>query len=244
MNETNRYHRQMLVKEISASGQEKLQAAHIAIVGVGGLGSAVSLYLAGAGVGKITLIEADTVSLSNLHRQVLYREDDIGKPKVQVAQKALSARNRDITVIAHQKRLSTENIDDLLADIDVIVDAGDNFSLSYLLSDFAVAQQTPLVSASVLQTNGYLGVYAFSTATQQPCPSLRAIFPEPPPTNNANHSGGIIGTVAGILGTLQAQEVIKVILADPAQLAGRLLNLDLWHYRQSIIDFNEIPNHL
>ncbi len=237
----NRYHRQTLVKALGDAGQEKLGKAHIGMVGVGGLGSPASMYLAGAGVGKLTLIDHDNVSLTNLHRQVLFRESDIGKPKAEVAKHTLNDLNRQSEIIAVTEALNTENIKRLLAEADVIVDAADNFAISYLLSDFARKYRKPLVSASVMQTYGYVGVYGFSTYAQTLCPSLRAVFPHPPAAGQDCNSVGVISTAAGMLGVLQAQEVLKVILGDANQLAGRLLNVDCWTYRQSIINFNRAP---
>ncbi len=237
----NRYHRQTLVKTLGDSGQEKLGKAHIGIVGVGGLGCPVSTYLAGAGIGKLTLIDHDSVSLTNLHRQVLFTESDIGKPKAKIAKNTLNDLNRESKIVAVTEALNAANIKRLLVQADVIVDAADNFAISYLLSDFSRKHHKPLVSASVMQTYGYVGVYGFSTYAQMACPSLRAVFPHPPAVGQDCNSVGVMGTAAGMLGILQAQEVIKVILGDASQLAGRLLNVDCWTYRQSIMDFNQAP---
>lgn len=237
----NRYDRQTRVTQLGEAGQKKLAAAHVGLVGVGGLGSPISLYLTGAGVGKITLIDHDSVSVSNLHRQVLFRESDVNQPKAEAAKTTLSGLNSDVELLAHAEKLTAANIEPLLTGVDVIVDACDNFALSYLLSDYACRVGKPLVSASVMMTTGYVGVYGFSTATQAPCPSLRAVFPSPPQAGQDCNSVGVIGTAAGIIGLLQAQEVIKVILGDTAQLAGRLLMLDCWTYRQHIMDFNGAP---
>lgn len=234
----NRYQRQIQVAPIGVTGQKKLNHAHVGMVGVGGLGSPASLYLTGAGVGKITLIDHDTVSLTNLHRQVLFRESDIDKPKVDIAKATLADLNHDVELLAYAEKLTADNIECVLAGVDVIVDACDNFVLSYLLSDFAVKHRKPLVSASVMQTNGYVGVYAFNTHRKMPCPSLRAVFPHPPRVGQDCNSVGVIGTAAAMLGVLQAQEVIKVILGDAEQLAGRLLNVDCWSCRQSLMDFS------
>lgn len=237
----NRYQRQMQVAPIGTAGQVKLQTAHIGMVGVGGLGSPAALYLAGAGVGKMTLIDHDMVSLTNLHRQVLFRESDIGKPKVEIAQQTLAGLNGDIELLTYAEKLSAENIDRVLAAVDVIVDACDNFALSYLLSDYACQTGKPLISASVMLTHGYVGVYGFCTATHKRCPSLRAVFPSPPDVGQDCNSVGVIGTAAGMMGVLQAQEVIKVILGDSNQLAGRLLYLDCWTYHQHVMDFSHAP---
>lgn len=237
----NRYQRQTIVAQIGATGQQRLRAAHVAIVGVGGLGSPVGLYLAGAGVGKLTLVDHDTVSLTNLHRQVLYREHDVGKSKATMAKAMLSGLNGDIQLCSHTQPMNADNIERLLAGVDVIVDAADNFAISYLLSDFAHQHRKSLVSASVMQTSGYVGVYCYATDRKAVCPSLRAVFPQPPHVGQDCNSAGVVGTAAGMVGLLQAQEVIKVIVEDTHQLAGRLLSIDCWTYRQSIMDFNHAP---
>lgn len=234
-----RYSRQIAVKALGEAGQKRLQSAHVGIVGLGGLGSPVSVYLAGAGIGKMTLIDHDCVSLTNLHRQVLYRESDIGRKKVEVAHATLRDLNREIELESYAEKLTAASIENVLGDVDVLVDATDNFALSYLLSDFALSQAKTLVSASVMRTDGYVGVYCHSTVNDTSCPSLRAVFPNPPAVGQDCNSVGVIGTAAGLVGVLQAQEVIKVVLGDQQQLAGRLLTLDCWTYRQSIIDFSD-----
>ncbi|WP_435979298.1 ThiF family adenylyltransferase [Psychrobacter sp. DM4] len=234
----DRYQRQIGVSQLKLLGQQRLLDSHVAIVGMGGLGSPASLYLAGAGVGKLTLIDHDIVSLTNLHRQILYREADIDHYKAETARDTLIQLNYDIEIISHNLRLTASNIDDLLAEATVIVDASDNFALSYLLSDFCLKTRKPLVSASVMGVTGYVGVFCHSSIKgQSDCPSMRAIFPSPPPADQNCNSVGVIGTAAGIMGILQAQEVIKVVVQDKHQLAGRLLSLDMWSYRQTIIDF-------
>lgn len=234
-NHNNRYNRQAQVPQIGEEGQSKLAKAHVAIVGMGGLGCPVAQYLAGAGVGKLTLIDHDVVSLSNLHRQILYRESDINHLKAEIAKQRLQALNSEINLIANTVRLTADNIADLLMDATVVVDATDNFAISYLLSDFCMISQKPLVSGSVMGVTGYLGVFCWGLNHQ--IPSLRAVFPNPPQVGQDCNSIGVVGTSAGIIGTLQAQEVIKVIMGDSAQLAGRLLSVDTWTLRQTIMDF-------
>lgn len=249
----NRYNRQIQVPQIGETGQQKLTNAHVAIIGMGGLGCPASLYLAGAGIGKLTLIDHDVVSISNLHRQILYKETDVGKYKTDVAKKTLIELNNDIQIIRHANRLTAGNIDSLLADANVVVDAADNFAISYLLSDYAEKTNKPLVSASVIGVHGYLGVFCNRTNTNidtgmkgtDTCvPSMRAVFPSPPDVGQDCNSVGVIGTSAGIMGTLQAQEVIRVVLGDTHQLAGKLLSLNLWTHHQSIMDFNSATEPL
>lgn len=239
-----RYNRQIQVPQIGYDGQEKLANAHVAIIGMGGLGCPAGFYLAGAGVGKLTLIDHDVVSLNNLHRQVLYCEEDVNAFKSETAKKALTDINKEIQVNSHNVKLMPSNIADLLLDVDVLVDATDNFTISYLLSDYAQKNNKPLVSASVMGVVGYVGVYCYgttATANNIRLPSLRAVFPNPPEVGQDCNSIGVIGTASGMMGTLQAQEVMKVILGDSNQLAGRLLSIDLWTYRQSIMDFSNAP---
>ncbi|MBS9777720.1 MAG: HesA/MoeB/ThiF family protein [Gammaproteobacteria bacterium] len=237
----DRYHRQMMVDKLGVLGQDKLISSHVAVVGLGGLGSPLCLYLAGAGVGKLTLVDHDDVSLTNLHRQVLYREHDTNQSKAEIAKKTLSELNGQIEIVSSNQPVNASNIDDMFDGVDVIVDAADNFAISYLLSDYAYEHHKPLVSASVMQTYGYVGVYCYSSFSQKVLPSMRAIFSHPPDVGVDCNSVGVIGTSAGIIAMLQAQEVIKVIVGDKEQLAGKLLNFDCWNYRQSIIDFNSAP---
>jgi len=235
----NRYIRQQLVSQLGPESEAKLTNARVLIVGSGGLGSPVSTLLAGAGVGEITLIDDDIVSLSNLHRQTLFTESDIGEFKVHAAKKRLSSINSEITINVIAERLDLDNATELVSGSTVVVDAADNFLASYLLSDLCFAKRIPLVSASVLTTHGYLGVYC---GTQnKPAPSLRAVFPAPSSDVNNCNTAGVTGPSVGIIGSYQAQEVLKVITQSESQLLGKLMSLDLWDYRQHIIDFNQSP---
>ena len=202
----NRYIRQQLVAQLGSESQELLANARVLIVGAGGLGSPVSTLLAGAGVGEITLIDDDDVSLSNLHRQTLYTESDIGELKVNAAQKRLSAINSDINIKVIAERLNLDNAAQLVAESTVVVDAADNFLTSYLLSDLCFEKRIPLVSASVLTTHGYLGVYCGTK--EKPAPSLRAVFPAPSSDVNNCNTAGVTGPSVGLIGSYQAQEVL------------------------------------
>ena len=232
---SNRYQRQQLVPQFGTESQQKFAAAKVLIIGAGGLGSPVATQLAGAGVGKITLVDHDVVSLSNLHRQTLFTEADLDKPKAQAAQARLRALNSDIQIDAIQQALSPQNAEALVRSHTVVVDAADSFFVSYLLNDLCFKHRIPFVSASVLQTNGYLGV--FCGTKNKPAPSMRAIFPAPPLNAKSCNTAGVTGPSVGIIGSLQAQEVLKVVLQDPAQLLAKLLYLDLWDYRQNIVNF-------
>lgn len=231
-----RYSRQQRVGYFGAGSQSRLKDARVLIVGVGGLGSPVSLFLAGAGVGKLILVDHDVVSLSNLHRQILFQERDINQPKVVAAKKRLSALNSELEIEVVNAALNPVNAKELVDQATVVVDAADNFLASYLLSDLCFASRTPLVTASVLTTHGYLGV--FCGTHDRPAPSLRAVFASPSKTAANCSTAGVTGPSVGVIGSYQAQEVLKVILADPSQLLGRLMTLDLWNYSQNTIDFS------
>jgi len=230
-----RYQRQQLVSQLGPQSQALLTDARVLIVGAGGLGSPVSTLLAGAGVGRITLVDHDVVSLSNLHRQTLFTEADIKQPKVLAARERLQAINSDICVQAVNEALSSKNVERLVSQHSIVVDAADSFFTSYLLSDVCFRHRIPLVSASVLTTSGYIGV--FCGTEYAPAPSMRAIFPSPPLSAQNCSTAGVTGPSVGVIGSIQAQEVLKVIVNSPAQLLGKLLYLDLWDYRQSIVNF-------
>lgn len=213
-----------------------LADAHVVIIGAGGLGSPVSLFLAGAGVGEITLVDPDVVSLSNLHRQILFQESDIDQPKVVCAKKRLNALNSDIKINAINAAITPDNVEPFVAKATVVVDAADNFLVTYLLSDTCFEKRVPLVSASVIGVHGYLGVFCGTSA--QPAPSMRALFPSPSgPSQNCN-TAGVTGPSVGIIGSYQAQETLKVIMQDHSQLLGKLLYVDAWSYQHNEVDFS------
>lgn len=232
----NRYARQQQVSVMGPTSAKLLAEAHVLIVGVGGLGSPVSTLLAGAGVGEITLIDSDVVSLSNLHRQTLYQESDIGLAKVTCAKARLTALNSEIKINAINEALTPDNAEVLVNKSTVIVDAADNFLVSYLLSDICLRNRKPLVSASVISTHGYLGV--FCGTEQKAAPSMRAVFPVPSVPSQNCSTAGVTGPSVGIIGAYQAQETLKVIVQDPDQLLGKLLYIDAWAYQQNLVDFS------
>ena len=232
----SRYGRQQLVKQFGEQSQAALKGACVLVIGAGGLGSPLCLFLAGAGVGSLILVDHDVVSLSNLHRQILFQEDDIGELKVNAAKERLSALNSDIKIDVLAQPLTSDNASDLVKRATVVVDAADNFLVSYLLSDVCLVARIPLVTASVLTTHGYLGV--FCGTAKQTAPSLRAVFPSPSKTAGNCSTAGVTGPSVGVISSYQAQEVLKVILDDENQLLGKLMYLDLWSYSQNIIDFS------
>jgi molybdopterin/thiamine biosynthesis adenylyltransferase/rhodanese-related sulfurtransferase len=236
MSEFERYSRQTLVKQVGLAGQEKLATAKVLIIGAGGLGCQVAAQLAGAGVGNLFIIDHDTVALSNLHRQILFREADIGKDKATVAKRELQAINSSISISALPARLSVSNVNDLIHGVDLVIDAADNFATSYLLSDACLTQRIALLSASVNRSFGYLGV--FCGTAQKSAPSLRALFPKLPNEQLSCDTVGVTGPSVGVIASLQAQEAIKVLIGDAHQLFGKLLYVDLWNYNFHCIDFN------
>lgn len=234
MQELERYSRQTKVSQIGAKGQAQLAESRVLIVGMGGLGSHLGLQLAGAGIGELILLDHDVVDISNLHRQTLYREQDVGKPKALCAQLALQNLNSDIVVSAANEKLLPRNVNDWVARADVVVDAADNFATSYLLSDACLELGVSLVSASVNSTFGYLGVFCGSP--ENLAPSYRAVFPRLPEKIQNCDVVGVTGPSVGVIASLQAQETIKVLLNDQHQLRGQLLYLDVWNYSQHKID--------
>jgi len=233
----SRYQRQSLLSQFSGEAQGKIDNARALIVGMGGLGSPVSNLLAGAGVGNITIVDGDTVSLSNLHRQTLYTEQDIDELKVTAAKKRLEAVNSNIKIHSIAEHLSIQNAEQLVKNASVVIDAADSFFVTYLLSDLCYQHRIPLVSASVLKTQGYLGV--FCGTQSKPAPSYRAVFNSPGASAQSCDTVGVTGPSVGIIGSLQAQEALKVIIKDSSALLGKIMYLDLWDYQQRIIDFSK-----
>jgi molybdopterin/thiamine biosynthesis adenylyltransferase/rhodanese-related sulfurtransferase len=215
-----RYSRHLLVPEIGLEGQLKLLDAKVLLLGAGGLGSPAALYLAAAGVGTIGIVDDDVVDLSNLQRQVAHSEARIGAAKVDSAEQAIHDINSDIDVVKYKTRLDASNIMEIVDGYDVIVDGVDNFPTRYLLNDATVRLKIPVVSASILGFDGQLSVFA---PYEGPC--YRCLYPTPPPAELAPSCGanGVLGALPGIMGVLQAIEVVKLITGAGEPLIGRLL---------------------
>ena len=212
-----RYSRHLLIPEVGEAGQLKLLDSRVLLLGAGGLGSPAALYLAAAGVGTLGIVDADIVDASNLQRQVLHTTDRIGQPKTASARIALEALNPDVQVIEHQVRLSSENVDEIIAGYDVVVDGTDNFPTRYLLNDASVKHRIPVVHASIFRFEGQLSVFR---PYEGPC--YRCLFPEPPPPELAPScaEGGVLGVLPGIMGSLQAAEAIKLLLEIGDSMVG------------------------
>ncbi len=219
----NRYSRHLLLPEVGLEGQLKLLDAKVLLLGAGGLGSPSALYLAAAGVGTIGLVDDDLVDVSNLQRQVIHSSERVGVPKVDSAEQSIHELNPDVNVVKYQTRLDASNIMEIIDGYDVIVDGVDNFPTRYLLNDASVRLGIPVVSASILGFDGQLAVFA---PREGPC--YRCLYPEPPPAELAPSCGdnGVLGVLPGVLGLLQATEVVKLVVGTGEPLIGRLLVYD------------------
>ena len=218
-----RYSRHLKVPEIGEEGQTRLLESKVLLVGAGGLGCPAGLYLAAAGVGTLGVADFDRVDLSNLQRQVLHTNASVGRPKTESAEATLTALNPDVKVVRHDQRLEADNVMDVIAPYDVLVDGSDNFSTKYLVNDAAVLQGKPTVYGSIFRFEGQASVFV---PRQGPC--YRCLFPEPTPPELAPScdEAGVLGVLPGLVGLIQATEAIKLILGRGQSLRGRLLTYD------------------
>ncbi len=228
-----RYCRQILLEEIGCAGQEKLLDGRALIIGAGGLGSPIALYLAAAGVGTIGIADGDEVELSNLQRQILHFTPDIGASKVSSAREKMTALNPDVMVVPHQTSVNGENIEEIIKGYDFVVDATDNFPSRFLINDTCVRLSIPYSHGGVLRFFGQT-----ITVLPHSSPCYRCIFPEPPPDEVASACcrDGILGVVPGVIGSIQATEAIKYLTGIGEMLTGRLLTFDALRMR-----FREVP---
>jgi molybdopterin/thiamine biosynthesis adenylyltransferase len=231
----NRYARQEILPEVGPAGQAKLRAAHIVVVGAGGLGCPVLQYLVGAGVGRISIVDDDVVALSNLHRQPLYRMDQIGQYKAEAAATTLGALNLDCEITPFTQRLDADNVARLISQADVVLDCADSFAASYILSDACFAGRLPFISASVLGLTGYVGGFCAGA------PSLRAVFPDLPERAANCSTAGVMGPVVGAIGALQAQMALAHIINQSPAPLGQMLTLDCSNWRTAGFRFDEAP---
>src|ERR1700723_3159301 len=218
-----RYSRHLIMPEVGMDGQLKLKQAKVLCIGTGGLGAPLGLYLAAAGVGRIGLVDFDRVDDSNLQRQVLFSTKDVGRPKIEAAADRLRGLNPDIQIDTFETHLSSDNALDILKDYDIIVDGTDNFPTRYLVNDASVLLGKPNVYGSIFRFDGQVSVFG---APGGPC--YRCLYPEPPPPELVPNcaEGGVLGVLAGIVGTWQASEALKLVLGIGTPLIGRLMLVD------------------
>lgn len=221
-----RYRRHLTMPEVGEAGQHKLLRSRVALIGAGGLGSPIALYLAAAGVGRLTLIDDDRVERSNLQRQILHAESRLGQRKVESGRTALLDLNPTIEVVAHEARLEAANVLDLLAGHDVVVDGSDNLPTRYLVNDACLRLGVPNVYGAIFRFEGQVSVFGGAAPGVRPC--YRCLFPEPPPAEYAPScaEAGVLGVLPGVIGTIMAAETIKLLLGLGEPMAGRLLLYD------------------
>ena len=220
--QVQRYSRHIIMPQVGSGGQRKLIDAKVLIVGAGGLGSPVAVYLALAGVGTIGIVDFDTVDVSNLQRQILHQNKDIGRPKVVSAKETLTSYNPEINVILHEEPITSDNAMDIIPKYDVVINGADNFAARYLVNDACYLSGTPLVDGSILLFDGQASVYLPGNGC------YRCLFPTPPPPGVVPScaEAGVLGALPGMVGTIQATEAIKLILGIGDPLSGRLLLID------------------
>jgi adenylyltransferase/sulfurtransferase len=231
-NQINRYSRQTKLPEVGSEGQAKLRAASVLIVGVGGLGCPVAQYLVAAGVGTLGLIDNDLVDITNLHRQILFTENDLGKPKAEVAKEFLQKIDSKTEIHAYPERLTAANAITLFKKYDLVIDGTDNFQSKYLINDACLLTYKPWVYASIYKFQGQLSVFNYQNG-----PTYRCLFPKVPVQDISCETTGVIGVLPGVLGTLQAAEAIKVIIGLGTVLTGKLKIVDLLSMQDQLIFF-------
>jgi molybdopterin/thiamine biosynthesis adenylyltransferase len=227
-----RYSRQILLPQVGIEGQQKLLDAHVVIVGAGGLGSPAAMYLASAGVGRLTIADHDDVDLSNLQRQILHDSGALGRPKVESARERLAALNPEVSVTPLQARLDAAQLHELAHQADVIVDASDNFATRFSVNAACVANRTPLVSGAAVRMEGQLSVF-IPTRADSPC--YRCLYREGEELDQTCTNNGVLAPIVGVIGSLQAFETLKLLLGIGESLCGRLLIFDgLYHEWRSV----------
>jgi molybdopterin/thiamine biosynthesis adenylyltransferase/rhodanese-related sulfurtransferase len=237
--QVKRYSRHIMLPEVGEAGQAKLLDSKVLFIGAGGLGSPSSMYLAAAGVGTLGLVDDDVVDESNLQRQLLHNIERLGMPKVDSARKTLQLLNPDVKVIGHQERMSSENVLRIIADYDVIVDGADNFPTRYLLNDAALKLKKPVVHASIFRFEGQVTTFLPDSG-----PCYRCLYPDPPPPGMAPscQEAGVLGVLPGLVGTMQANEAIKILLGIGETLSGRLLVFDALSTKFRTLKLRKDPN--
>ncbi|WP_108425327.1 HesA/MoeB/ThiF family protein [Flagellimonas amoyensis] len=235
----SRYDRQIKLTEVGQKGQEEFRNAKVLIVGVGGLGCPAAMYLVGAGVGKIGLMDHDRVDVSNLHRQVLFKESDVGRPKALVAKERLEKQNSEVQFEVYEKPLTVENAENTVKQYDIVLDGTDNFETKYLINDACLLADKPWVFASIYKNEGQLSVFNYKDG-----PTYRCVFPKSTRQNISCETTGVLGVLPGILGTLQAAEVIKIILGAGELLSGKLKLINMMLSSEQTIKLNKRPEEI
>lgn len=234
-----RYSRQIMLPQVGYEGQQKLLDARVAVIGAGGLGSPVAMYLAAAGVGRLTIADHDVVELSNLQRQILHDSRDLGRPKVESARDRLQALNPDVNVIALQARIDAQQLQQLARQADVVVDASDNFATRFAVNAACVASGTPLVSGAAIRLEGQLSVFVPARA-DSPC--YRCLYREGEEPDQTCTDNGVLAPVVGVIGSLQALETLKLLTGVGETLCGRLLVFDGLHHEWRSVRLRRDPH--
>ena len=219
--EIRRYSRHLILPEVGLAGQKKIKATSVLCIGAGGLGSPIAMYLAAAGIGKLAIVDFDTVDYSNLQRQILHTDADVGRPKAQSARETIAGINPNCEVIIHNTRITSENAFDLIRPYDIVVDGTDNFPTRYLTNDACVLLRKPNIYGSIFRFEGQASVFAPHLGG----PCYRCLYPEPPPPGMVPScaEGGVLGVLPGIVGCIQATEILKLAIGKGTSLVGRLL---------------------
>lgn len=243
--ELERYSRHIIIPDFNIEGQKKLKNAKVLVVGCGGLGAPLLSYLVAAGVGTIGIVDDDVVNQSNLHRQLLFSLDDIGRPKVEVAAARLASQNPNVHLRTYHTRLTSDNALDMIADYDVVADGTDNFPTRYLVNDACVLLGKVNVYASIYRFEGQLSVFNYIDKLGNVGPNYRDLFPSPPPPDLVPNcaEGGVIGVLPGIMGSLQANEVIKVISGIGEPLSGKLFIFDTLSFVTRTLNFKRTSDN-
>lgn len=245
--EVQRYKRHLVLRDVGAPGQQKLKAARVLVIGAGGLGSPVVTYLAAAGVGTLGIIDDDHVAIDNLQRQFVHRTEDAGRLKVESARDAILRINPHVTVETYAERIDAANALEIISRYDIVADGSDNFATRYLVSDACYFAKRPLAYAALGSFDGYISLFKphEKDAQGNPYPTLRCVFPEAPPAGLVANCEevGVLGPVAGVVGTLQATEVVKEILGLGESLAGRLLIYDALATRFEVVTISWDPDN-
>ncbi|MBB4802017.1 adenylyltransferase/sulfurtransferase [Flavobacterium nitrogenifigens] len=237
MKDSTRYNRQIILPEIGEEGQYELSKAKVLVIGAGGLGAAILPYLAAAGVGEIGIMDDDAIEISNLHRQVIYKTSAVGKSKVDQAKLMISELNPEIKVIAFSEKLSGKNALSLFEKYDIIVDATDNISIKYLINDACLLVNKPMVYGSVFRFQGQVSVFNYQNG-----PTYRCLYPDENKNALNCEDAGVIGVTVGMIGMLQANEVLKIILGIGNVLSGKILVYDILNSEQQKYDFEKNAN--